>query len=137
VDIFPLNELIHEPSHPQIEKVLSLPALSSPKTSIRSLANASCSKLNTVQTAQPSRAAHPVVPDSFQMSLICINECREQNRYFLGADDSSKKSNKGKYHVDILQESCAYLRGRCGWCGALRNADFSRTFGNIRHCVVY
>jgi hypothetical protein len=42
-----------------------------------SFADAVCSKLNTAQTravrARPGRAAHSVVPDPFQMSLICIN----------------------------------------------------------------
>jgi hypothetical protein len=43
---------------------------------------------------------------------------------------------KGEHHVDNLQESCAYLRGSCGCCGAVRNARIGRTFGNIRHRVV-
>jgi hypothetical protein len=42
----------------------------------------------------------------------------------------------GGNHVDILQESRAYLRGSCGWYGALRKADIGLTFSNIRHCFV-
>ena len=37
----------------------------------------------------------------------------------------------------IYKKADAYLRGSCGWCGALRSANIGRTFGNIRHCVVY
>lgn len=55
-----------------------------------SFADAVCSKLNTAQTravrARPGRAAHSVVPDPFQMSLICINVA-EETGYFLQAGD--------------------------------------------------
>jgi hypothetical protein len=43
----------------------------------------------------------------------------------------------GGNHVDIPQESRAYLRISCGWYGALRNADIGRAFSNFRHCFVY
>jgi hypothetical protein len=103
------------------------------------LPNASCAKLNTVQTrlifcAAWSRSTLRLT-EVFQIDLICINAAGRETSSF--QKRWLKKSNKGKYYVDILQESYAHLRGSGGWCGALRNADFSRTFGNIRHCVVY
>jgi hypothetical protein len=64
--------------------------------------------------------------------MICIKDAGRELSIF-----RTWRSKKGEHHVDILQESRAYLRDSCGWCGALRNADIGRTFGNIRHCVVY
>ena len=41
--------------------------------------------------------------------------------------------SKGERHVDIVQESRAYLRSCCDCCSVLRNAHIARTFGKIRH----
>jgi hypothetical protein len=89
VDIFPLNELIHEASS-QIETALSSPALRlthwrMQAVQIEHSANSPMRSL-VVQ--------HTVDPNPFQMSLICINDAGERTIYFLEADDRQRNLTK-------------------------------------------
>jgi hypothetical protein len=119
-----LTELIRVRSHPDLVLLICGCRLFKIENRANSRRPCAAWSRSTLRRSRP-------ISDEFD-----LHQCCGRNWLFFASWRSSK-FNQGEHHVDILQESRAYLRSSCSWCGALRNADFSRTFGNIRHCVVY